>query len=374
MRFPEKFNPMLTHGSLMKHAPRFWERRGPISLLLWPLSWLYGLGLRARQLIGDLELGRKKGLPVPIIIVGNIRVGGTGKTPIVIALATQLAQLGWKPGIISRGYGAQSLSTPMQVTKESDPALVGDEPVLIAKRTDGQFPVWVFPKRKAAIEALLKQFPATNVIISDDGLQHAGLNRWPAREGGRDIELVVRDARGEGNRFLLPAGPLREPSTRERDATIMTGISVSDSPKHNLNDEYFMGRRAFNFSTHLGQPYQLIHSAHTNSLAEIAQASLQHNVLAVAAIGNPQRFFDDLQKEGIALKGIALADHATYTTPFFENLAAQYILITEKDAVKCAGIQDERIWVVPQNLALPEAFIEWVTSILHRPDPQGYTL
>ena len=374
MRFPEKFNPMLTHGSLMKHAPRFWERRGPISLLLWPLSWLYGLGLRARQLISDLELGQKKGLPVPIIIVGNIRVGGTGKTPIVIALATQLARLGWKPGIISRGYGAQSLSTPMQVTKESDPAMVGDEPVLIAKRTDGQFPMWVFPKRKAAIEALLKQFPEANVIISDDGLQHAGLKRWPAREGGRDIELVVRDARGEGNRFLLPAGPLREPSTRDRDATLMTGMSANNASRHNLNDEYFMGRRAFDLSTHLGQPYQLIHSAHTNSLPEIAQASLQHNVLAVAAIGNPQRFFDDLQKEGIALKGIALADHATYTALFFENLAAQYILITEKDAVKCAGIQDERIWVVPQNLALPEAFIEWVTSILHRPDPQGYTL
>ncbi|MDH6420947.1 tetraacyldisaccharide 4'-kinase [Polynucleobacter sphagniphilus] len=374
MLFSKKPTSAIKHTAFFNRAPRFWERRGPIGLLLWPLSWLYGLGLRARQLISDLELGQKKGLPVPIIIVGNIRVGGTGKTPIVIALATQLARLGWKPGIISRGYGAQSLSSPMQVTRESDPAMVGDEPVLIAKKTDGQFPMWVFPKRKAAIEALLKQFPATNVIISDDGLQHAGLKRWPAREGGRDIELVVRDARGEGNRFLLPAGPLREPSTRDRDATLMIGMSANNASRHNLNDEYFMGRRAFNLSARLGQPYQLIHSTHTNSLAEIAQASLQHNVLAVAAIGNPQRFFDDLQKEGIALKGIALADHATYTAPFFENLAAQYILITEKDAVKCAGIQDERIWVVPQNLALPEAFIEWVTSILHRPDPQGYTL
>jgi tetraacyldisaccharide 4'-kinase len=189
--------------SFFRKAPKFWERRGPTSLILWPFSWLYGLILRARKLVLDTGLIKQKPAPVPVIIVGNIRVGGTGKTPIVIALAERLQQLGWNPGIISRGYGPSSQLTPLQVRSDSDPALVGDEPVLIAKRTHNQFPIWVFPKRQQSIRALLKQSPNVNVIISDDGLQHTGLARWPAREGGRDIEFVVRDGRGEGNRFLL---------------------------------------------------------------------------------------------------------------------------------------------------------------------------
>jgi tetraacyldisaccharide 4'-kinase len=181
--------------------------------------------LRIAKLIADLDLVKPKFSPVPIIIVGNIRVGGTGKTPIVIALAERLSQLGWKPGIISRGFGSQTLSAPQQVHSDSNPGLVGDEPVLIAKLTHNQFPLWVFQKRKLSIRELLKHSPDVDVIISDDGLQHRGLTRWPAREGGRDIEFVVRDARGEGNHFLLPAGPLRESSDRERDATLFGGDS-----------------------------------------------------------------------------------------------------------------------------------------------------
>ena len=163
--------------SFFRKAPQFWERRGPTSIALWPLSWIYGLVLRIRNLIQDLGIGKQKAAPVPIIIVGNIRVGGTGKTPIVIALAERLSQLGWNPGIISRGYGSQSLSAPQAVNSESDPTLVGDEPVLIAQRTDDQFPIWVFPKRSLSIRALLKHAPEVNVIISDDGLQHKGLVR-----------------------------------------------------------------------------------------------------------------------------------------------------------------------------------------------------
>ena len=196
--------------SFFRKAPKFWERRGPTSLILWPLSWFYGLLLRARKLILDTGLIKQKPAPVPVIIVGNIRVGGTGKTPIVIALAERLARMGWKPGIISRGYGASSTITPVQVHSTSDPKVVGDEPVLIAKRTQNQFPIWVNPKRVKSIASLIKDNPSVNVIISDDGLQHRELARWPAREGGRDIEFVVRDQRGEGNGFLLPAGPLRD--------------------------------------------------------------------------------------------------------------------------------------------------------------------
>jgi len=360
--------------SLFRKAPKFWERRGPTSLLLWPLSWLYGVILRARKLIQDLEIIRTQPAPVPIIIVGNIRVGGTGKTPIVIALAERLSKLGWKPGIISRGYGSSAQTAPLLVRSDSNPTLVGDEPVLIAKRTHNHFPIWVYPKRQQSIQALLKHSPEVDVIISDDGLQHRGLTRWPAREGGRDIEFVVRDSRGEGNRFLLPAGPLREPATRERDATLFTGNPSLFENKTGILDEYFLGRRAFSLGTHLGKPYQLIDHANTQSLEQIAEQFLPKSITAIAGLGNPQRFFDDLLKQGIAAKSIPLPDHATYTPQFFEKINAQYILITEKDAVKCATITDERIWVVPITLTLPDSLADWLQSILQRPNPYRYTL
>ncbi len=362
--------------SFFRKAPQFWERRGPTSLLLWPLSWLYGNVLRIRKLIHDLGLVRSQPAPAPIIIVGNIRVGGTGKTPIVIALAEHLSQLGWKPGIISRGYASHSSAhtSPQAVRSDSDPSLVGDEPVLIAKRTRDQFPIWVFPKRQQTIKALLKHSPEVNVIISDDGLQHRGLTRWPAREGGRDIEFVVRDGRGEGNRFLLPAGPLREPASRDRDATLMTGVPASQSNKSGAVDEYFLGRRAFTMGTHLGIPYQLINTGNTQSLEQIAQQYLPKNITEVAALGNPSRFFDDLAKHGISGKRIPLPDHASYTPEFFGAIKTSCILITEKDAVKCSTITDERIWVVPMSLRLPEGLMDWLVSILQRPDPHRYTL
>jgi len=359
-------------SSLFRKAPRFWERRGPTSLLLWPLSWVYGGVVRIRKLIQDLGLSNHHPVPVPIIIVGNIRVGGTGKTPIVIALAVHLSQLGWKPGIISRGYGSSAQLDPIQVRGDSDPLLVGDEPVLIAQRTHNQFPIWVFPKRQKSINALLKHSPEVNVIISDDGLQHSGLPRWPAREGGRDIEFVVRDARGEGNGFLLPAGPLREPASRDRDATLFT--EKTGDKKSGLLDEYFKGRRAFTLVGQLGTPYQLNNHSNTQSLAQIADQFLPNKITAVAAIGNPQRFFNGLQNAGIAGKWLPLPDHSTYTPEFFTRMNAQCILITEKDAVKCSAIQDERIWVVPLSLALPDNLTEWLQSILQRPDPHRYTL
>ena len=360
--------------SFFRKAPKFWERRGPTSLLLWPLSWLYGLVVRVRKLILDTGLIKQKPAPVPVIIVGNIRVGGTGKTPIVIALAERLQQLGWRPGIISRGYGSSAQTSPLQVNSHADPSLVGDEPVLIAKRTHDQFPIWVFPKRQKSIRSLLKHSPDVNVIISDDGLQHSGLARWPAREGGRDIEFVVRDGRGEGNGFLLPAGPLRERATRERDATLFTGKTKGAESKLGPQDEYFLGRRAFSLLGSLGNAYQLINPTNTQTLSQLADSYLPNKITAVAALGNPQRFFDDLLKQGVAGKTISLPDHATYTPEFFEKIHAQCILITEKDAVKCTAITDERIWVVPMNLTLPDSLVDWLQSILQRPDPYRYTL
>lgn len=356
--------------SRFQKSPKFWERRGPLSLLLWPLSWVYGQLNRALDVIVDLGIyGNKKQHQVPIIIVGNIRVGGTGKTPIVIAIAERLARMGWKPGIISRGYGATAGRTPRQVHSDSDPLKVGDEPILIAQRTQNAFPIWVHPKRNKSITALLKQDPTVNVIISDDGLQHRSLARWPAREGGRDIELVVRDQRGEGNGFLLPAGPLREPASRDRDATLFTGLS---SYAH--KEDYFLGRRAFYLISQLGTPYQLINRSNTQSLEAIAQHYLPDTITAIAAIGNPQRFFDELANQGINAQCIGLPDHSTYSADYFNNIQANCILITEKDAVKCATFTDERIWVVPMTLDIPNTLAEWLQSILQRPNPNQYTL
>jgi len=258
------------------------------------------------------------------------------------------------------------------VLSDSDPMQVGDEPVLIAKRTDDQFPIWVFPKRQQSIAALLKHSPEVNVIISDDGLQHSGLPRWPAREGGRDIEFVVRDGRGEGNGFLLPAGPLRESGDRGRDATLFTE-SIGGN-KSGLLEKYFVGRRAFTLLGTLGAPYKLNQPESTQTLAQIAEQFLPTQISGVAALGNPKRFFDALQKQGIRGKWISLPDHASYTPEFFNGIEAQCILITEKDAVKCAFINDERIWVVPMSLNLPDNLVDWVQSILQRPDPHRYNL
>jgi tetraacyldisaccharide 4'-kinase len=184
----------------------------------------------------------------------------------------------------------------------------------------------------------------------------------------------VRDGRGEGNRFLLPAGPLREPATRERDATIFTGNTKNGNPQIGLQDEYFLGRRAFSLSSNLGKSYQLNNPTNTQTLAQIADNYLPNKITAIAGLGNPQRFFDDLLKNGIAGKTIPLPDHANYTAEFFEKINAQCILITEKDAVKCSTITDERIWVVPMSLTLPDSLAEWLQSILQRPDPYRYTL
>jgi tetraacyldisaccharide 4'-kinase len=307
---------------------------------------------------------------VPIIIVGNIRVGGTGKTPIVIALAERLSLMGWKPGIICRGYGATAATSPITVDSTSDPSQVGDEPLLIAKLTQDRFPIWVHPKRVKSITSIINNNPTVNVIISDDGLQHRGLLRWPAREGGRDVELVVRDQRGEGNGFLLPAGPLREPASRERDATLMTGMKNTSSHI----DEYFLGRRAFKLNSQFGTPYQLVNPSNKQPLSTIADTYISNKITAVAAIGNPQRFFDDLLSYEIAAKTIGLPDHSSFTPEFFDEINAECILITEKDAVKCSLVNDERIWVIPLTLEIPNALADWLQSIFQRPDPNQYTL
>lgn len=358
-------------NQLFNKAPSFWESKNLFAYLLWPLSYLFKIISNLRRLAFELHILKSDYLPVPLIIVGNIRVGGTGKTPVVIELARELVKLGFHPGIISRGYtqsseqskdqevGKSNKLTSIAVTPFSDPAIFGDEPVLMASTLfDLNIPVWIGRDRLACGKALINQHPECNVIISDDGLQHYRLNRHPAREGGRDIEVVVRDGREDGNGFLMPAGPLRESPNRPRDITLQNQANVLTPP-------YLAGAPVHKVSVALDYPYQLNNPSLRKPLSDFSGKL----ILAAAGLGNPEKFFEILRNAGLSLKTLPLPDHFSFEkNPFDKESFAsiEHILITEKDAVKCQSLKDERIWVVPLRAQLPNELIDWINTVLHR--------
>jgi tetraacyldisaccharide 4'-kinase len=365
-------------------APAFWERRGLKALLLWPVSFIFGWFINLRKALYDFGILRSHCIPVPLVIVGNIRVGGTGKTPTVLAIAKALHLHGFKPGIISRGYQSNSSNLkliPEEVTPESLPSEHGDEPCYMAKELAYQkTPIMVHSNRVDAAKALLIKHPEVNVIISDDGLQHYTLKRWPAREGGRDIELVVRDARGEGNQWLMPAGPLRENPHRPRDFTLNIGSGESIATKATkVVPLYFQDAPNFALPVKTDQLYQLTKPSRRMTLNDITQLlnpneAIEKQLLAAAGLGNPKKFFDLLKSNGLKFQEMALPDHFDFfTNPFKEN-TAKVILITEKDAVKCKHLNDykddERIWILPITVDLPNDFVSQMVEILKRPEPQ----
>ena len=353
----------LSTSKSTRRAPIFWEKRNLVAGLLWPLSFAFGLLSKLRHLAYELGIFKSQQLAVPIIIVGNIRVGGTGKTPVVIELAKQLNQAGYSIGIVSRGYtlGANNNQAAQIVTAQSDPTVCGDEPVLMASALeDLQIPVWIGPDRFKCGQALLLAKPDCQIIICDDGLQHYKLKRTPAREGGRDIEIVVRDQRAEGNGFLLPAGPLRESSQRERDLTLDTSGHGSHQSHYLANAPIFYMRSS------LGQAYNLVYPHERRQLNEFKT----HALLASAGLGYPDKFFNMLSKAGLSFSRLPLPDHYNYTNnPFAgaENEAYHAILITEKDAVKCKALNDERLWVVPLSTQIPNELIDWIKAVINRP-------
>lgn len=302
-----------------------WYRPSLVSLFLRPVSWLYRFIISLRSQAYQNGLLEQLSLSVPVIVVGNISVGGSGKTPFVIWLAQYLQNQGWQPGIISRGYGGKADHYPCSVQHDSLAAEVGDEPLLIHQRT--QCPVVVAPDRVAAGQQLLAE-NYCNVIITDDGLQHYRLDR--------NMEIVIIDAkRGLGNQLCLPAGPLREPLSRLEtvDFTIFHGESDSQRLTMQLQ---------------LQQAIQLKNNNLQKSLTEFAETT----VYAVAGIGHPQRFFDQLQQLGLTIIPHAFADHHAYTEADFQFAKAYPILMTEKDAVKCLGFATENMWYVPAEAKL----------------------
>ena len=288
--------------------------------------WLYALGVR-----------RSTQLPIPVIVVGNLTAGGTGKTPLVAWLANELRQRGWRPGIVTRGYGAAA-NDCRRLPPDAEPAQYGDEPVWLAHATS--CPVAI-GRRRAVAARLLIERDGVDVLISDDGLQHWSL--------ARDFEIVLIDGqRGFGNGRLLPAGPLREPVERlERVDAIVVNGGVREG--------------AYSMQVHAARALSLRDLASARPLAAFSG----QQVHAVAGIGNPARFFDLLRSHGLAVLEHPYPDHHRFdgSELVFDDPAP--VLITEKDAGKCAPFADERIWVVPIDIELPPEFADRVHRALH---------
>ncbi|MGH8441827.1 MAG: tetraacyldisaccharide 4'-kinase [Nevskiaceae bacterium] len=317
---------------------RRWYGPAPAPWYLRPLAWLFGLAARlrrARQQSGA-KLAR---LAVPVVVVGNIAVGGTGKTPFVIWLVERLREWGWRPGVISRGYGGGAKQWPQRVDPGSDPAMVGDEPVLIAART--RCPVVVGPDRLAT-GAMLLAGGDVDIVVSDDGLQHYRL--W------RDLEIAVVDAtRGLGNGRLLPAGPLRESPARlgEVALVIVNGPGWT-TPFGRQVTMRLVAREA-----------QALDGGFTQPIGAFAGTTVH----AVAGIGNPARFFAMLTQQGIGLVLHPFPDHHPFARTDLEFGDGLPVLMTEKDAVKCRHFGMPEQWVVPVEAAIDPASVALVQEL-----------
>lgn len=314
------------HPDWQRSLTQAWTRRGLLAWLLWPASLLYHLLVASRKALYKTGLLASTRLRVPVIVVGNVVAGGAGKTPVVMALVEHLQQHGLRVGVISRGYGRRTRAC-LEVTKDCDALEVGDEPTLIHRRTGA--PVFVATQRAEAARALLARYPLTELIVSDDGLQHLALQR--------DLDIGVFDDRGVGNGFLLPAGPLREPWPRALDLLLHTGTRpVFDG---------FQGQRR------LAQ-----HAQRADGSQVLLTGTLARPVLALAAIAQPEAFFAMLRARGLLLDTVlALPDHYDFDSWKQSEYEGYTLICTEKDAVKLWPHSPQAL-AVPLAFELPEAF------------------
>jgi tetraacyldisaccharide 4'-kinase len=326
-------------GEALQRLDRYWYSLNPIAIALWPLGLLFCGFTALRRWAYRLSLLTRYRLGVPVIVVGNITVGGNGKTPLVVRLVEMLREVGYRPGIISRGYGGVARNGPTRVDPGSDPREVGDEPVLLARRCG--CPVVVAPDRVAAARNLLVEHDC-NLILSDDGLQHYRLDR--------DIEIAVVDGKRRlGNRTCLPSGPLREPAGRLRTVDFVVGNGRAEK------GEYLMtlhGDLAINLADHgvtcglTGFRGELVH--------------------AVAGIGDPSRFFDFLKGQGVHPLEHPFPDHHPFVNVDLEFGDSLPVLMTEKDAVKCEEWARDWYWYVPVKAQLDPEFEQQLLRRLER--------
>ncbi|MBL8384777.1 MAG: tetraacyldisaccharide 4'-kinase [Burkholderiales bacterium] len=324
------------------------------TLPLLPVSWLYGAAMRLRRALYAAGHLRSSHLPVPVVIVGNLTVGGSGKTPLTVHLVGALRARGLSPGVVSRGYGrprARRPDTVLEVDPDGDAATYGDEPLLIRRRAG--CPVFVAAARVAAAHALLAAHPETDVIVADDGLQHLAL--------ARTFEIAVVDPRGRGNGRLLPAGPWREPYRRfdEVDAVVAHAGSARAS-----------GAYAMSYAQ--DDLYNLARPERTCPAGEFRDR-VGARVAAVAGIGNPGRFFAALRALGLEVDEHPFTDHHRFAPGDLAGIAAPVIVMTEKDAIKCGALSDPRIWVAPATARVDPALVDALVERLRGHQAAGHS-
>ena len=342
-----------------------WQRKAPWLWLLLPISWLYGSLIRLRHQAYKLGWLASYRAPLPVMVIGNITVGGSGKTPLIIALVDHLQQQGVRVGVISRGYGGDSSQMPTLVTHDSVPSVVGDEPCLIVNMT--AVPMAVCPNRQQAIETLLVSYPDLQLIIADDGLQHYALQR--------DIEWIVVDVtRGFGNKQLLPTGFLREPMSRLRTATLVYH-EPSSTASASTRQESVEQRLTMQLQPDGLQP--LWSKKDTERLGlrllstKMSKPRAGDTVHAVSGIGYPKRFFDTLQSLGFEVIEHPYPDHHDFDLTELLQYTQHPVVVTSKDAVKIKAVLSQaattntltdqhqalinRLWVLPVTAKLSTA-------------------
>ncbi|MDF3054678.1 MAG: tetraacyldisaccharide 4-kinase [Gammaproteobacteria bacterium] len=325
--------------SLTQRITQAWHQKSAWLNLLLPFSWIYRIATSNKRYLYTAGYKKQIRFSIPIIVVGNITVGGTGKTPLIIALAHFLSQQGYRPGIVSRGYGGKPPILPLHVTTNTDPLMAGDEPVLIAQKTGS--PVVISPDRAAAIQSLIKAYDC-NVVLSDDGMQHYRMHR--------DIEIAVIDGqRRFGNGHCLPAGPLREPISRLKSVDFIISQGIAEP------DEYLMKL----------VPEQIYALKYPNNSLDITQAQ-QNPIHAVAGIGHPERFFQQLRNMGFSILTHAFPDHHRYC-PADISFPDEYpVIMTEKDAVKCKAFATPLHWCLPIQAKCDESFFSHLVEKLEK--------
>lgn len=379
-RLQDDLKTVLVKVAAARWLHRQWQKRGPWARLMWPFSCLVLGYVWAKRVWYQSNSHRVYRAPVPVIVVGNLYVGGVGKTPAVIALVQQLLAMGYHPGVISRGYGVNVGLTPRVGQGKLEPRTMGDEPALISEQTAA--PVSVHPNRRLACQALLAAHPQVDVIVSDDGLQHLAL--------ARDLEIIVQDQRQIGNGWLLPAGPLRESPSRLRTVELVI-TRLATAPPHSAPSTPIdlaeakaeaearqQAPRSLNHATAarfvIKQPSELsmwLQVTHIHSLDRTINLSVKEfinfqqnkSTNAIAAISEPDRFFktlDDL--EILCQHCVGLPDHHPLAAALFDAQAADLLLITSKDAVKCQALHDPRIWVVATEAVFSDTL--WATKLI----------